>query len=1244
MKCSTSLASPGKCARVGFCAAAILLFMSAPAIADDPCPDNVAGGGPYYKSAPSTYGVATGINLTAGDRIALEIGGVPTEVPTSSVSPTQLNYLIPAKSLAAGGTLNGRLLHAGCPDKSFSVAINTAAFPGHLGLPDSPRLPGHFPVLAPPAARFDFSQAYASFDREPGDVDLTEVPVSFQIGLSDELELFFNIDAYRGIGRQRVQNLCATFGRCPGRAGGAVGAGGIPASQSDSLLSRFGHWLPLPAPVEDTGASAAIDLQTGNFVFTMQALSAPSVSGTFGFTFSINSMAGLASNPVGNIGLRSSTNATEWLIGNSNRVSDWKADGRQTPFVYAGGIDYTGAQAGILDKLQRAPGGALVLTTRDQTKRVFGSDGHPIYTQYPAPPDTAAGGGPIRQTYTYAANSDLANVTDEATGRTLTFTTDSSHRFTTIEDSARRAVHFTYTAAGFLDTFTDAQAAVWKFAYDSGGRITGITDPRANTTTLTYDSSNRVASAANPLGAVTRIAYDSPSAGMTTVTDARGNQTRFVYDEERRLASITLPGPVTYSMTYSETNQVASYTDPLGNVSAATYDENGNALTLTDPLGHTETHTSDTANRLLIRTDRNGNTATFIYAGVYLTSATDPAGAASTYTYTIGGRLLSATDKVGNVTSYSYNAAGDLASIVEAAGTAVERSAQFEYDAAGRMTRFTDSTGVSTEYSWNALNRLLSVTEAAATQLQRTTTAAYDAAGNLVSLTDPLRLITQYTYDNANRLTSKIEASGTSDQRTTRYAYDAKGNLTGITDPRGGATAFAYDGLDRVTRKTDPLGNFAGLAYDNRGNITAITDANGNTSRFEYDELNRLVRELPFAGGPILHAYDPAGNEIELTDARGLNKYGYDPLYRMASAATADGNTLAYTYDAAGRLAQVTLPEGRTYSYSYDALNRLVSADDGAGNTTTYTYETRNRPASIARPNGVSTEYVYDALGRMTSVTHKNGAAMIAASAYEYDADDNRTRSTDKSAVATQYRYDRFNRLISQTVGSQVTSYTYDANGNRLTAGSSTFVYDAANRMTRMDSTTLASDKNGNLTNDGAKTYTYDAYNRLTGITAGNSTFTYRYDGHGRRISQSTGAGTYQYVVDPVSGAPLTETGPDGSLTYFRGLGLISAARADTVFYHQTDGTGDVIAVTDAAGAVRQSYAYDSWGKLVSTPDTLGDQNKYKALGAYTDPGTGLLHLYNGIYYNPLLGRTFSGGAIAGFPDAYVFRQDNPLR
>jgi hypothetical protein len=80
---------------------------------------------------------------------------------------------------------------------------------------------------------YTFSAAYSNFDRDPGDVDITEVPVSFQIGVTNNFELFFNTDAYRGVKVNSPGNLSSFYlpnsrinGISPGALILAPGAGG----------------------------------------------------------------------------------------------------------------------------------------------------------------------------------------------------------------------------------------------------------------------------------------------------------------------------------------------------------------------------------------------------------------------------------------------------------------------------------------------------------------------------------------------------------------------------------------------------------------------------------------------------------------------------------------------------------------------------------------------------------------------------------------------------------------------------------------------------------------------------------------------------------------------------------------------------------------------------------------------------------------------------------------------------------
>src|SRR5688500_9969678 len=58
---------------------------------------------------------------------------------------------------------------------------------------------------------FTFSAAISNYDRDPGDVDITEIPVSFQIGVTNRFELFFNTDAYRGVKVNSRRNLSASY-------------------------------------------------------------------------------------------------------------------------------------------------------------------------------------------------------------------------------------------------------------------------------------------------------------------------------------------------------------------------------------------------------------------------------------------------------------------------------------------------------------------------------------------------------------------------------------------------------------------------------------------------------------------------------------------------------------------------------------------------------------------------------------------------------------------------------------------------------------------------------------------------------------------------------------------------------------------------------------------------------------------------------------------------------------------------
>ena len=58
---------------------------------------------------------------------------------------------------------------------------------------------------------FTFSVAYSNFDRDPGNVDIVETPLSFNVGLNDHVELWGSTIGYRGLKVNNFQNLSSFY-------------------------------------------------------------------------------------------------------------------------------------------------------------------------------------------------------------------------------------------------------------------------------------------------------------------------------------------------------------------------------------------------------------------------------------------------------------------------------------------------------------------------------------------------------------------------------------------------------------------------------------------------------------------------------------------------------------------------------------------------------------------------------------------------------------------------------------------------------------------------------------------------------------------------------------------------------------------------------------------------------------------------------------------------------------------------
>jgi RHS repeat-associated protein len=138
------------------------------------------------------------------------------------------------------------------------------------------------------------------------------------------------------------------------------------------------------------------------------------------------------------------------------------------------------------------------------------------------------------------------------------------------------------------------------------------------------------------------------------------------------------------------------------------------------------------------------------------------------------------------------------------------------------------------------------------------------------------------------------------------------------------------------------------------------------------------------------------------------------------------------------------------------------------------------------------------------------------------------------------------------------------------------------------------------------------------------------YDGDGNRVSETVGGVTTDYLVDtvnPTGYAQVVDELVTGAVTrtYAYGLERISENQAIsstwTPSFYGYDGHGSVRQLTNAAGAVTDTYDYDAFGNLSN--QTGSTPNNYLFAGEQFDPALGLY--YNRArYYNNATGRFWS--------------------